>query len=172
MEYGLYKRLCVLAGMVALCASCSVRRSASDHSHYRDQERQVLESLDTSMDVRLSSSNTVRDRWRNIRIIRREFDLERQPDENGRYPVKSETTLEGEEHENERKEEAESQKKEENESVFARSEASHEEERSGDTELNSDVGKNALGWWALGVTMVLALVIFLRWRYGKKDKTK
>ena len=70
------------------------------------------------------------------------------------------------------KEEAESQKKEENESVFARSEASHEEERSGDTELNSDVGKNALGWWALGVTMVLALVIFLRWRYGKKDKTK
>ena len=82
------------------------------------------------------------------------------------------TTLEGEEHENERKEEAESQKKEENESVFARSEASHEEERSGDTELNSDVGKNALGWWALGVTMVLALVIFLRWRYGKKDKTK
>ena len=84
MEYGLYKRLCVLAGMVALCASCSVRRSASDHSHYRDQERQVLESLDTSMDVRLASSNTVRDRWRNIRIIRREFDLERQPDENGR----------------------------------------------------------------------------------------
>lgn len=82
MEYGLYKRLCVLAGMVALCASCSVRRSASDHSHYRDQERQVLESLDTSMDVRLASSNTVRDRWRNIRIIRREFDLERQPDEN------------------------------------------------------------------------------------------
>ena len=79
MEYGLYKRLCVLAGMVALCASCSVRRSASDHSHYRDQERQVLESLDTSMDVRLASSNTVRDRWRNIRIIRREFDLERQP---------------------------------------------------------------------------------------------
>lgn len=117
MEYGLYKRLCVLAGMVALCASCSVRRSASDHSHYRDQERQVLESLDTSMDVRLASSNTVRDRWRNIRIIRREFDLERQPDENGRYPVKAETTLEGEEHENERKEEAESQKKEENESV-------------------------------------------------------
>ena len=116
------------------------------------------------MDVRLASSNTVRDRWRNIRIIRREFDLERQPD--------AETTLEGEEHENERKEEAESQKKEENESVFARSEASHEEERSGDTELNSDVGKNALGWWALGVTMVLALVIFLRWRYGKKDKTK
>ena len=58
------------------------------------------------------------------------------------------------------------------ESVFARSEASHEEERSGDTELNSDIGKNALGWWALGVTMVLALVIFLRWRYGKKDKTK
>ena len=111
MEYGLYKRLCVLAGMVALCASCSVRRSASDHSHYRDQERQVLESLDTSMDVRLASSNTVRDRWRNIRIIRREFDLERQPDENGRYPVKAETTLEGEEHENERKEEAESQKK-------------------------------------------------------------
>ena len=54
MEYGLYKRLCVLAGMVALCASCSVRRSASDHSHYRDQERQVLESLDTSMDVRLA----------------------------------------------------------------------------------------------------------------------
>ena len=151
MEYGLYKRLCVLAGMVALCASCSVRRSASDHSHYRDQERQVLESLDTSMDVRLASSNTVRDRWRNIRIIRREFDLERQPDENGRYPVKAETTLEGEEHENERKEEAESQKKE---------------------ELNSDVGKNGLGWWALGVTMVLALVIFLRWRYGKKDKTK
>ena len=98
--------------------------------------------------------------------------IERQPDENGRYPVKAETTLEGEEHENERKEEAESQKKEENESVFARSEASHEEERSGDTELNSDVGKNALGWWALGVTMVLALVIFLRWRYGKKDKTK
>ena len=135
--------------MVALCASCSVRRSASDHSHYRDQERQVLESLDTSMDVRLASSNTVRDRWRNIRIIRREFDLERQPDENGRYPVKAETTLEGEEHENERK-----------------------EERSGDTELNSDIGKNALGWWALGVTMVLALVIFLRWRYGKKDKTK
>ena len=90
----------------------------------------------------------------------------------GRYPVKAETTLEGEEHENERKEEAESQKKEENESVFARSEASHEEERSGDTKLNSDVGKNALGWWALGVTMVLALVIFLRWRYGKKDKTK
>ena len=164
MEYGLYKRLCVLAGMVALCASCSVRRSASDHSHYRDQERQVLESLDTSMDVRLASSNTVRDRWRNIRIIRREFDLERQPDENSRYPVK--------EHENERKEKAESQKKEENESVFARSEASHEEDRSGDTELNSDVGKNALGWWALGVTMVLALVIFLRWRYGKKDKTK
>ena len=81
MEYGLYKRLCVLAGMVALCASCSVRRSASDHSHYRDQERQVLESLDTSMDVRLASSNTVRDRWRNIRIIRREFDLERQPDD-------------------------------------------------------------------------------------------
>ena len=120
------------------------------------------------MDVRLASSNTVRDRWRNIRIIRREFDLERQPDENGRYPVKAETTLEGEEHENERKEEAESQKKEENESVFARSEASHEEERSGDTKLNSDVGKNALGWWALGVTMVLALVIFLRWRYGKK----
>ena len=111
MEYGLYKRLCVLAGMVALCASCSVRRSASDHSHYRDQERQVLESLDTSMDVRLASSNTVRDRWRNIRIIRREFDLERQPDENGRYPVKAETTLEGEEHENERKEEAESQKR-------------------------------------------------------------
>ena len=109
MEYGLYKRLCVLAGMVALCASCSVRRSASDHSHYRDQERQVLESLDTSMDVRLASSNTVRDRWRNIRIIRREFDLERQPDENGRYPVKAETTLEGEEHENERKEEAKSQ---------------------------------------------------------------
>ena len=97
------------------------------------------------MDVRLASSNTVRDRWRNIRIIRREFDLERQPDENGRYPVKAETTLEGEE---------------------------HEEERSGDTELNSDIGKNALGWWALGVTMVLALVIFLRWRYGKKDKTK
>ncbi len=110
------------------------------------------------MDVRLASSNTVRDRWRNIRIIRREFDLERQPDENGRYPVKAETTLEGEEHENE--------------NVFARSEASHEEERSGDTELNSDIGKNALGWWALGVTMVLALVIFLRWRYGKKDKTK
>ena len=103
MEYGLYKRLCVLAGMVALCASCSVRRSASDHSHYRDQERQVLESLDTSMDVRLASSNTVRDRWRNIRIIRREFDLERQPDENGRYPVKAETTLEGEEHEKKRK---------------------------------------------------------------------
>lgn len=94
------------------------------------------------------------------------------PDENGRYPIKAETTLEGEEHENERKEKAESQKKEENESVFARSEASHEEERSGDTELNSDIGKNALGWWALGVTMVLALVIFLRWRYGKKDKTK
>ena len=114
------------------------------------------------MDVRLASSNTVRDRWRNIRIIRREFDLERQPDENGRYPVKAEPTLEGEER----------QKKEENENVFARSEASHEEERSGDTELNSDIGKNALGWWALGVTMVLALVIFLRWRYGKKDKTK
>lgn len=53
---------------------------------------------------------------------------------------------------------------------FARSEASHEEERSGDTELNSDIGKNALGWWALGVTMVLALVIFLRWRYGKRIK--
>ena len=82
MEYGIYKRLCVLAGMVALCASCSVRRSASDHSHYRDQERQVLESLDTSMDVRLASSNTVRDRWRDFRVIRREFDLERQPDEN------------------------------------------------------------------------------------------
>lgn len=124
------------------------------------------------MDVRLACSNTVRDRWRNIRIIRREFDLERQPDENDQYPVKSETTLEGEEHENERKEEAEGQKKEENESVFAQSEANLEEKRSGDTELNSDVGKKALWWWILGVTMALALVIFLRWRYGKKDKTK
>lgn len=172
MEYGLYKRLCVLAGMVALCASCSVRRSASDHSRYRDQERQVLESLATSMDIRLASSNTVRDRWRNIRIVRREFDLERQPDGNGQYPVKSETTLEGEEHENERKEEAESQKKEEDESVFAQSETNREEDRSRNTELDSDVGKNALWWWAIGAAMAMALVIFLRWRYGKKDKTK
>lgn len=103
MEYGLYKRLCVLAGMVALCASCSVRRSASDHSHYRDQERQVLESLDTSMDVRLASSNTTRDRWRNIRIIRREFDLERQPDRKRSIPGQGGNDTRGEEHENEQK---------------------------------------------------------------------
>ena len=39
-------------------------------------------------------------------------------------------------------------------------------------EFNAESGKNSLWWWLIGVLMAVIGIIYLWWKYGKKDKTK
>ena len=170
MEYG---RILVLAGILAGCLlGCSVNRSAGRSDNRRAQEQSRYDYLYAQTDAKLASSTSVVDRWRNIRIIRRDFDLDRQPDENGRFPVKSETVIEGNEQQTEKTEEASKADTETKKQETGTKNLDLQTDRTETGEFNAESGKNSLWWWLIGVLMAVIGIIYLWWKYGKKDKTK
>ena len=45
-------------------------------------------------------------------------------------------------------------------------------EKTENTDLDIKAGTQPLWWWLIGVLMAVAGLIYLWWKYGKKDKTK
>lgn len=161
-----------MAGMVVFCAGCSMRRVTSDTVRYGSEEHVESEELESTGDIRLTASSTVRERWKGLRITLREFDLDRKPDKDGRYPVKSETTLEGQEHENEKKQEAEELESQARRKKTGNSDNSLLAGQSRGSELDTKMGENALWWWVTGIVTAILGIIFLGRKYGKKNQTK
>lgn len=170
MRYG---QILVLAGILVGCLlGCSVNRSAGRNDYRRVQEQGRYDYLYAQTDAKLSTTTTVADRWRNIRIVRRDFDLDRQPDETGQYPVKSETVIEGNEQQRKKTEEASQEESEAKEQETGYKSTDIQEENTETAEFNAESGKSSLWWWLLGVLMAMASLIYLWWKYGKKNQTK
>lgn len=170
MRYG---RILVLAGVLAGCLlGCSVNRSAGRNDNRRVQEQSRYDYLYAQTDAKLTSATSVVDRWRNIRIVRRDFDLDRQPDENGQFPIKSETIIDGNEQQTEKTEEASKEGSEAKEQETGTKNLDIQSDRSEVAEFNAESGKNSLWWWLIGVLMAVIGIIYLWWKYGKKDQTK
>lgn len=170
MKYG---RILLLAGILAGCLfGCSVNRSAGRSDNRRAQEQTGYEHLYAQSDTKLSTTTSIMDRLRNIRIIRRDFDLDRQPDTNGKFPVKSETVIEGNEQQTEKTEEASKEEIEINQQETGNEDIDIQTTHTEATEFNAESGKNPLWWWLIGVLMAVIGIIYLWLKYGKKDKTK
>lgn len=170
MRYG---RILVLAGVLAGCLlGCSVNRSAGRSDNRRAQEQSRYDYLYAQTDAKLTSATSVVDRWRNIRIVRRDFDLDRQPDENGQFPIKSETIIDGNEQQTEKTEEASKEGSETKEQETGSKNLDIQADCSEVAEFNAESGKSSLWWWLIGVLMAVIGIIYLWCKYGKKDQTK
>ncbi len=156
-----YVRILTISGILVACLlGCAVRRSDGVHDSEKSQERNELVWLTARTDAKITATTTVVDRWRNLRIHWKDYDLSKPPDQNGNYPVKNEGWAEGSEQEsqNEKSDISENTKEDSNGKV--------------NTDLDIKAGTQPLWWWLIGVLMAVAGLIYLWWKYGKKDKTK
>lgn len=170
MKYG---RLLAIAGILVACLlGCAARRSNSVRDSVRTEEHSELSWLTSGTATKLEATTTVTDRWRNIRIHWRDYDLSKPADENGNYPVKSEGWTDASEQEtkDEKSDVSENTKEDASGKAEANRDASHE--KTSDTDLDIEAGTEPLWWWLVGVLMAVVGIIFLWWKYGKKDKTK
>lgn len=168
-----YARLLAISGILAACLlGCSVRRSGSTSDSRRTEVQNELVRLRELSGEKVSAATSLTERWRNLRIVRRDYDLDRPRNERGEYPVKSETILEGEEHQKEGKKEGKSEKtdKKESETVKSRLDGAVRSGSTSDTDVKA--GGQPLWWWLAGVLMAMAGLIYLWWKYGKKNQTK
>lgn len=162
-----------MAGVLVVCfLGCVAHRSDSTSDRRRTEEQARYDRLYARTDAKISTANTVTDRWRNLRIVRRDYDLGKPKDEKGMYPVKSETILEGEERQKEDRKEDETEMSDSEETVSgeADSRVSRDTGSTADTTLKA--GTQPLWWWLIGVLMTVVGLIFLWRKYGKKNQTK
>ena len=168
-----YVRILTISGILVACLlGCAVRRSDGVHDSEKSQERNELVWLTARTDAKITATTTVVDRWRNLRIHWKDYDLSKPPDQNGNYPVKHEGWAEGSEQEsqNEKSDISENTKEDSNGKVKTEREKSYE--KTENTDLDIKAGTQPLWWWLIGVLMAVAGLIYLWWKYGKKDKTK
>lgn len=88
------------------------------------------------------------------------------------YPVKSETILEGEEREKENREEDETEISDSGEAVSSEAVSRITRDTGSTTDTTLKAGTQPFWWWLIGVLSVIAVLIFLWWKYGKKNQTK
>ena len=168
-----YVRLLAISGILVAClVGCSVHRSGSTSDSRRTEVQNELVRLRALSDTKVSVATSVTERWRNLRIVRRDYDLDKPRDERGQYPVKSETILEGEEQQKEDKKEDKSEKtdKKESEAGTSRRDDAGYSETAFDTDVKAST--QPLWWWLIGVVMAVVGLIFLWLKYGKKNQTK
>lgn len=168
-----YVRLLTISGVLVACLlGCSVRRSGSTSDSRRTEMQNELIRLRDLSDAKISTTTSITERWRNLRIVRRDYDLDKPKDDKGAYPVKSEIILEGEEQQKEDKKEDKSEKtdKKESETGASRLDDAGRSGTSSDTDVKA--GGQPLWWWLIGVLMAVVGLIYLWWKYGKKNQTK
>lgn len=170
MKYG---RLLAVAGVFVFCLlGCSVRRSGSTTDSRRTEEQKELVYLGTLSDAKVSTTTTVTDRWRNLRIVRRDYDLDKPRNEKGEYPVKSETVIEGDEQQKEDKKEDKAEKSDKKESAKGASRHTDARDSGSASDTTGQVGLGSLWWWLVGAVSVVVTGFLIWWKYGKKDQTK
>lgn len=168
-----YVRLLTIPGILVACLlACAARRSGSTLDTGRTQERDELVLLTTRTDAKVSATTTVTDRWRDLRIHWRDYDLSKSPDENGNYPVKSEGWADANEQESKDEKSDVSEDTHEDANVKTEADRDVSHKKAENTDLDVKAGIQPLWWWLIGVLTVVVGLIFLWWKYGKKDKTK
>lgn len=170
MKYG---RLLAIAGILVGCLlGCAVRRSGSSSDSRRTEERRELSWLTSRTATNVTATTTVTDRWRNLRIHWRDYDLSKPADSAGNYPVRSEGWADANEQETKDEKSDVSENTEEEASGKAETDLDASQKKTTDMDMDAQAGVEPLWWWLIGVLMAVVGIIFLWWKYGKKDKTK
>lgn len=168
-----YVRLLTISGILVACLlACAARRSGSTLDTGRTQERDELVLLTTRTDAKVSATTTVTDRWRDLRIHWRDYDLSKSPDENGNYPVKSEGWADANEQEKTNKKAEKAERSETGDLIAGTSSRNSSRDTRAQTETGIKAGMQPLWWWLIGVVSVVIVGFVIWWKYGKKDKTK
>lgn len=168
-----YVRLLTIAGILVACLlGCAARRSDSMRDSGKSQDHDKLVLLRTRTDAKIATTTTVVERWRNLRIHWRDYDLSKPADPDGNYPVKSEGWADASEQESkDEKSDTQENAKEETSGV-AEADRETSYEKTEDTDLDIKAGTQPLWWWLIGVLMAVVGLIYLWWKYGKKNQTK
>lgn len=168
-----YGRLLVVTGVLVACLlGCAAHRSGSASDSRRTEEQALYDRLYARTDAKVSASSTITDRWRNLRITRRDYDLDKPEDGKGMYPVKSETVLEGEERQKEDQEMGETELSDSREAVSGETVSRVSRDTGSTTDTTLKAGTQPLWWWLAGMLSAIMSLIFLWWKYGKKNQTK
>lgn len=168
-----YVRILAVSGILVACLlGCAVRRSSSVRDSGRSKEHDELVWLTSRTDAKVATTTTVTERWRNLRIHWRDYDLSKPADSTGNYPVKSEgwADVGEQESESEKSDLSENTKEDTSGKAEANREANHE--KVANTDLDIKAGGQPLWWWLIGVLMAVVGLIYLWWKYGKKNQTK
>ncbi|RHJ83569.1 hypothetical protein DW103_07390 [Parabacteroides sp. AM08-6] len=163
----------VITGILAACLlGCSVSRSGNIHDSGKTDEQVHYEHIYARNDAQLSVSNTVIDRFRNVRIHWRTYDTDKPADENGRYPVKAEGWSEGCEQESVDEDKKTTENSTENVQATTEKKKVDSFVKEEHKDVDVKAGTQPLWWWLIGLLSAMVGIIFIYWKYGKKNKTK